>query len=191
MLNVLKECALPYQTCCITLYKTPQKSICDVKSYSWCTVLYSGAVWGEEEHTHTHTHLFKIPLSQKVRDIFNITKHLGIHLAKMRCSGCGREKTAHIRTSGLSMSPSLAARALNTAKSMMPAHPLSLTKQQSQSIVPDPSVTNSYIHIDTPGNKAPKERGIEGWTREMEGYISPSLFCFLFGGVLVIRASPP
>ena len=88
---------------------------------------------------------------------------------------------------GLSVSSVLAAHTLNTAKSMMPAQPLSLTKQQSQSIVPDPSVTNSYIHIDTPGNKTPKERGIEGWT-EMEGYISPCLFVS-FGGIS--NQSPP
>lgn len=42
-------------------------------------------------------------------------------------------------------------RALNRAKSMIPAIPLSLTKRQSQSIALDPAVTNSYIHIDTPG----------------------------------------
>lgn len=62
------------------------------------------------------------------------------------------------------MSFLFAAYALNRAKSMMPALPLSLTKRQSQSIELDPSVTNSYIHIDTPGNKTPKETGIEGWT---------------------------
>lgn len=77
----------------------------------------------------------------------------------------------------LSMSSILAAHMLNTAKSMMPAHPLSLTKQQSQSIVPDPSVTNSYIHIDTPGNKTPKERGIEGWTERWRDIF---LLLFLF-----------
>lgn len=70
--------------------------------------------------------------------------------------------------------------ALNTAKSMMPVQPLSLTKQQSQSIVPDSSVTNSYIHINTPGNKIPKESRIEGWTGTWK-YIFILLFLFSWG----------
>lgn len=86
------------------------------------------------------------------------------------------------------MSSVLAAHALNRAKSMMPVHPLSLTKQQSQSIVLDPSVTNSYIHIDTPGNKTPKETGIEGWTERWRDIF---LLLFLFRlGVLVIGVPP-
>lgn len=89
---------------------------------------------------------------------------------------------------GLSMSSGLATHTLNRAKSMMPAHPLSLTKQQSQSIVPDPSVTNSYIHIDTLGNKTPKETGMEGWTeRWRDIFLLLFLFCL---GVLVIRVPP-
>lgn len=98
-----------------------------------------------------------------------------------------QRKTAHIHTPGLSLSSVLAAHKLNTAKSMMPAHPLSLTKQQSQSIVPDPSVTNSYIHIDTPGNKTPKERGIEGWTETWRD-IFLLLFLFRWG---ISNQSPP
>lgn len=96
-------------------------------------------------------------------------------------------KTAHIHTMGLSMSSVLAARTLNRAKSMKPVHPLSLTKQQSQSIVLDPSVTNSYIHIDTPGNKTPKETGIEGWTERWRDIF---LLLFVRLGVLVIRVPP-
>lgn len=97
-----------------------------------------------------------------------------------------RRKTAHMRTKALSVCSILAALMLNTTKSMMPGLPLSLTKQQSQSIVPDPSVTNSYIHIDTPGNKTSKERGIEGQAERWRDIFL--LFCFV-GGALVIR--PP
>lgn len=75
------------------------------------------------------------------------------------------------------MSSILAAHALNTAKSMMPAHPLSLTKQQSQCIALDPSVTNSYIYIDAPGNKTPEERGIKLWTERWR-----DIFLFFFFG---------
>lgn len=99
-------------------------------------------------------------------------------------------KTAHISTIGLSMSSILAAHALNTAKSMMPAHPLSLTKQQSQCIALDPSVTNSYIYIDAPGNKTPEERGIKLWTERWRDIFL--LFFFLVSlGVLAIRAPTP
>lgn len=98
-------------------------------------------------------------------------------------------KTAHISTIGLSMSSILAAHALNTAKSMMPAHPLSLTKQQSQCIVLDPSVTNSYIYIDAPGNKTPKERGIKLWTERWRDIFL--FFLFVSLEVLAIRAPAP
>lgn len=62
---------------------------------------------------------------------------------------------------------------------VVPAQPL--TKQHSQSIVP---VTNSYIHIDTLGNKTPKEGGGRGKEPLTWRWRSASLFHVLFfGGV--------
>lgn len=71
---------------------------------------------------------------------------------------------------------------------MISALPLSLTKQQSQSIVLEPSVTNSYIHIDTPGNKTPEERGMGRRTGKWWNIFSFSFFVLL--GALVIRRAP-
>lgn len=87
------------------------------------------------------------------------------------------------------MSSILAAHALNTAKSMMPAHPLSLTKQQSQCIALDPSVTNSYIYIDAPGNKTPEERGIKLWTERWRDIFL--LFFFGFVGSISNQSPHP
>jgi len=86
----------------------------------------------------------------------------------------------------------LVAHTLNTTKSMIPAHPLSLTKQQSQSIVLG-SVCNKFIH---PHHHTRKQgtRGVrrEGWSdgqRDGGIYFSVS-FCFI-GGISNQNPPPP